>query len=658
MSVSQPSSEVYVLDVPEVKSLQATYYYNFFTPDESVNATGGVPANVLARPGSEVDSSFIQYSVTRAPRFVSFSWSPPKVADVGNQVTEQSLRNSSFKTTGAQNGSLIQDNIDKVVNEDSFASNGFVSLNFHDGQVDNRAFEIVSGSMLQMTLTQQNDGNVSPYKAAQRLSALLPKSIKPGFVYRALTIPNKAYGAQFYVPASNSQGTGTKPGLAPASQSTRVTSDYFERLKSVRTNAQVNAGLLSDIVARTISDPTATSAGDLASMQPYAKQVQNATNQSFSPALSEQDFKTFVPYVKVTQLGNSNHAQKYPAEVVGFIIDKLEVNPDGTTTALPPIIVDAATAATTADFQVKFNATYCYTIRTVALVTVPAINDDDGSLATVQFLVSSKPSNKVYVSTLKLDAPPPPGDIDFVWNYETDDAGDPVGLMVTWAFPVTSERDIKQFQVFKRSSVNDAFELQKQYNFDDSVVKFPYPETPDPSVLEVLTSPACYWVDDDFDWNVNTSPQKGLIYTVAAIDAHGLTSNYGAQFLVWFDRFQNRLQKRLVSHLGAPKPYPNLYLQAELFVDTIRVKGPHTTTMKVYFNPEYYYLYDDSDRYVQVLQTNQVGGSYRLQFLNADNLRSAGLDIFIDDRTLATSDVIASPTVTFGKQRKARKGKQ
>jgi len=291
-------------------------------------------------------------------------------------------------------------------------------------------------------------------------------------------------------------------------------------------------------------------------------------------------------------------------------------------------------------------------------VTIPAINDDDGSLAIVQFLVSSKPSNKVYVSTLKLDAPPPPSDIDFIWNYETDDNGNPIGLMVTWAFPVTSERDIKQFQVFKRTSVDNPFELQKQYNFDDSIVKFPYPENPDPSVIENLTSPACYWIDDAFDWNVNTSQKKGVIYTVAAIDAHGQTSNYGAQFLVWFDRYQNKLQKKLVSHLGAPKPYPNLYLQAELFVDTIKVKGPHTTTMKVYFNPEYYYLFDDQNRYVQVLQTNQVGGSYRLQFLNADNLKSAELDIFIDDRTLATSNVIASPTVTFGKKRKTKATKQ
>ena len=82
----------------------------------------------------------------------------------------------------------------------------------------------------------------------------------------------------------------------------------------------------------------------------------------------------------------------------------------------------------------------------VAMLTMPAIDDNTGEVATIKILVSSKPSNKVYVNTLQLDAPPPPCDVNFIWNYETSK------MMVTWSFPVTSERDIKQFQVYRRSS--------------------------------------------------------------------------------------------------------------------------------------------------------------------------------------------------------------
>jgi hypothetical protein len=656
MSISQPSHEIYVIDIPEIKQFTALYNYNFFVPDESVNATGGVPANILARPGSEINSDFIQYSVTRAPRFVQFSWTIPHIADVGNQVTEQSLRDAAFKTTGAQNGSLILDNVTKIVNEDSFANNNYTSINFHDGQIDDKVHTLVSGTLLLQTMQQENDGNNSSYKSAQRLIPLLPSAVQPHFVLQAMTSPGQAYGAQFYVPPATSEAKGPKPGFAAASNSSRVTSDYFQRLKRVKINTQINNKFISDLVNRTMTDPTAPSAGDLVNMHQYSSQAQHATNARFSPAVSESDYKSFVPFISVMQYGTNSHAQKYGAEIVGYVIDKFEILTDGTTQACSPIVVDSPSAATTADFQVKFNANYCYCARTIAQITMPAINDDDGTVAIVKFLVSSKPSNNVYVSTLKLDAPPPPGDINFIWNYEVDpDTSEPIGLMVVWAFPVTSERDIKQFQVFRRENTQTCFELQKVYDFDDSVVPFPSAENPDPSLVEVLNSPAAYWRDDDFDSTVNTSEKKGLIYSVCAIDAHGLTSNYSAQYRVWFDPFQNKLQKKLVSHAGAPKPYPNLYLEGDLFVNTIQVQGPNSTHMRLYFNPEYYYLYDDRNRYTRVLQTVQTGGSYKLQFLNVDNLKTQDLDITIDDQTMITSNPISSPTVTFGKQRKPQK---
>ena len=655
MSVSQPSKEIYVIDVPEVKQFQAVYNYNFFVPDESVNATGGVPANVLARPGSEVDSSFIQYSITRVPRFVAFSWTKPKISDVGAGVSEQASRNNAFKTTGAQYGTLILDNLANIISEDNFASNNFSAIHFHDGQIDTKVHELVSGTMVKMSMENEHDSNTSHYKAAQKMIPMLPNNITPHFVFQAMTQPGIAYGAQFYIPAASSANASTGGGMAMPDTSIRVRSDYYDRLKRVKVNTQINTKFIQDLVDRTIKDPTSTTAASLTNMHQYAKRAQHAANQRFSPAVSEQDYKTFVPYINVRQQGTTAHTEKYGAEIVGYIIDKFEILPDGTTVAGTPIVVDNADANTCADFQVKFNTYYCYTVRTIAQLTLPAINDDDGSVATIKILVSSKATNKVYVSTLKLDPPPPPGDVDFVWNYETDDAGDPIGLMVTWAFPVTSERDIKQFQIFRRKRIEDAYELQKVYNFDDSVVPFPATENPDPSLVENLTSPACYWQDNDFDWTVNTSRDKGLIYSIVAIDAHQLTSNYSAQFRVWFDRFQNKLQKELISHLGAPKPYPNLYLEGDLFKNTIRVGGPHSKTMKLYFNPEYYYLYDDRNRYVKLLETAQTGGSYKLQFINMDNLKSQDLDITINDLSSLTTTTVASPTITFGSQRRPQK---
>ncbi len=653
MSISQPSHEIYYINVPEVKHLEAVYHYNFFTPNECVSDTGGVPSNILVRPGSEIDSDFIQYSMQRAPRVVSFSWTNPKLADVGNQVNEQALRNNAFKSTGKQKGSLILDNIDKVVSEDNFSTNNFTSINFHDGEIDDKVHELVSGSMMQATLEEASDPKTSPYKAAQRLIPLLPHTITPHFIFQAMTIP-KAIGATFYMPAAASASASTGGGLGRASTSSRVTSEYFRRLKAVKTNTQINNKFIKDLVNRTITDPTTTHAGALVNMHQYAKQAQHATNQRFSPAVSDRDYKSFVPYVSVKHHGSAGHTEKYGAELVGYIIDKFEITKNGKTKRHDPIVIDSPHPNVTADFRVKFNSKYCYTIRTIALLTTPAINDDDGSVATVQMLVSSKPSNKVYVSTLKLDAPPPPGDVSFYWNYQINPkTGKPFGLMVTWAFPVTSERDIAQFQIFRREHTNHCFELQKQYNFGTSVVTWPLAETPDPSLVEHLKEPVGYWRDEDFNMDVNSCPGKGLIYAVGSIDEHGLISQYSAQYRVWYDLFQNKIVKELVSHMGAPMCYPNLYLDGDLFVNSIRVSGPHSQTMKLYFNPEYYYLYDDRNRYVKVLQTQQDGGSYRMQFINTDNAKSQTIDINIDDRTKISSKKLSYPMIRFGPQRVA-----
>jgi hypothetical protein len=649
MTISQPSKLAYVVEVPKVKNLTATFKYNFFTPDECVNDSGGVPAEALSRPASNIDADFIQWSLTRVPREVDFTFSLPKIADIGNNVSSLSQRNNSNRTTGAQYGSLIQDNIDKIVDEDYFGVDGYVAVGFHDGEIDDKVHYLVSGTLATATLENESADSTSTYRAAMRLVVTLPVSIQPHFVFRALTQHTQAYGAQFYTPPRRTTNITLRipaPLSRPRNQS-RVLNNYFERLKKVNTNAQINSKLFQDLVNKTISDPTSTMAADVANMHNFAKQAKQAVNQRFSPSVAESDYKTFLPYVSVKRQSTSAHHDKYTAEVVGFIIDKVEVKADGTTVNCDPIIIESPYVAQSADFKVKFHTRYQYQIRTIAQLTLPAIDENNGDVATVKVLVSSKPSHKIYVGTTVLDPPPPPGDIDFLWNYGTNQ------LTVVWAFPVWSQRDVKQFQVFRRDNVNHPFQLQKQYNFDDSVVKFPDYENPDPKLVEVLKSPCQFYTDVDFNWKTQITPDKGFIYTVACIDAHGQTSPLAAQYRVWWDPFKNQLQVEHVSHLGAPKPYPNLYLDGDVFSNTIKVNGPQSTTCKLYFNPEYYYLYDDENRLESVVATKQKGGSYKLQFINLDNGKSQDIDIFIDDQLKTGSPrKLSIPSVLLGPKRR------
>lgn len=667
MSISLPSREIYAVDVPEITRFEGTFNYHFFTPDESVSETGGVPVKILQRPAGEVDAAFIQYSATRAPRSVVFNFKLPKLVDPGNQVTDLQQRNNVF-STNAQNGSLISDNIDKVVNEDYFASNNYVAVNFHDGEIDDKIHYLVSGSYAMHTLDMPSDHNVGHYKAAHYLSALTPKYIKPHFLFRALTLPSRAHGTRFF----NTSGR-------------RIFDSYFRRLKNVTTNVQINSKLFHDITNRMILDPHSPFTTDMHDMHKYTKKLRHQVVQRSSSTVAEADYKTFIPFIDLKVRRTAYHHDHHSAEIVGYIIDKTELTRDGNSHNYPPIIIDNPRVGVTADFQVKYNTTYVYTIRTVAQFTIPAIDDDNGDIAMLKVLVSSKPSNELYINTVETVAPPAPTDLNFTWNYERVNpltaqcdsttgqplpgTGQPGSLLIHWTFPPNSQRDIKKFQLFRRRDINYPFELIKMYDFDDSVVRFPNNENPNDYLVEHLTSPCSFFYDDDFhvgnhyhhDSHHSQHGDAGksawsstFIYAVAAIDAHGFTSNFSAQYQVWFDPFKNRLEKKLISHTGAPKPYPNLYLEADTFVDTIRVNGPHSKQLKVIFNPEYYFLYDNHERLQRVLATKQTGGSYKLQFINTDNQKSTMTTITINDQIRAASKTLAFPDIRFGAKRRSQ----
>ena len=89
--------------------------------------------------------------------------------------------------------------------------------------------------------------------------------------------------------------------------------------------------------------------------------------------------------------------------------------------------------------------------------------------------------------------------------------------------------------------------------------------------------------DRDFDLNTDEA-----IYAVASVDAHGLSSNLSPQLHLKYDKYTNMLVKNFISLRPAPKPYPNLYIDSQLFKDLITSSGKHRC--HVFFDPEYYKL--------------------------------------------------------------------
>jgi hypothetical protein len=634
MSVSLPSAGVYSIDVPEVTSFAAKFVYNFFVPNESSDDTGGVPQRFLERPSDQVDAAFLQFASTRAPRYVVMTFRAPS-----HIMQPANLQPSLLPPH--QQSTYISDNIGSIITEDEFTLGGFVAVGFHDANIDNRVFQLVSGSFVMRSLGSNVDTDVSHIKAATQLNRLTSNDVNEQFLTRALANPELASGVHFF-----DENGSEKNG------------NYFDSLKTVTTNVQINTKFLKDMIGRTIATPTSYNSAGLQELHDFAKNVSHSVHDKVTPTIGAEQHKTFVRYVAASS-DPAYHSDYAGPKLVGYIIDKLELFTDGTSLAHPPLIINDPSLLTTADFRVRYGSTYVYAIRSVVELRVPAIDDDTGDSAMLTILVSSRPSNRVYVVTSEHIAPPAPTDLGFTWDYErinpTTAEHDPLSgepfpntgtrgsLLIHWSFPPNTQRDVKRFQVFRRRDTSHAFELIKEYDFNDGDVRFDDNESPDPVIVERITSPRTFFYDDEF------LTSSRYVYAVCSIDAHGMTSGYSMQMDVWFDQFKNALQKKLVSHRGAPKQYPNLYLGADVFVDTIRSVGHTGHRMRLYFNPQYYSLYDDAGRVQDVVTTTQRGGRYKFSVINVDNQKTADINVTLDDRRAASAPATGqSPVLSRG----------
>jgi hypothetical protein len=624
---------VYVIDVPEVRTFTTQFVYNFFVADERTSYVSGVPREALERRADGIDDEFVRYARTRVPRYVALAWKNPTVRDPSHETTDNEIRSGVHKPTYP---GLISDNLSKIVSEDAFSSNNFTSVTFKDGDIETKIFNYVSGTYDQLTLDQPKDPDSSHSKAASRLQALTPRNVKPHFLYPAMTSTDLAFGAKF-------------------NDSSQTIDEYVKKLNNFLIHAQINTKFLKNVTDKLARDPNSPYKAEVHELRSRASVLSKSATDKMSPVVDEEEFKTVAPYVdiKVNKSVPLNDAGT--AKIVGYVIDRYELNDDGSSTSLEPIIIENPSVGFTVDPRIKYGKTYDYAVRTISLFSMPGIDIDSGDVATISVLVSSRPSSVSRIQAFENVAPPPPSDINFTWDYEND------RLMIHWAFPPNSQRDIKKFQVFRRSSVDDAFELLKVYDFDDSTIRTTTGEMQPDHLVEYLTNPVTWYIDDDFKVPRTVGPvgfsSSRYIYTVCCIDAHGLTSNYGAQFEIWFDQFKNQLMKRLVSHSGAPKPYPNMYLEADAFVDTIKVNGPTSRRLKLYFNPEYYAIENSDGNLQKVVSTVQDGGCYKFQFINVDSQKSQIVTVNVDDRTKAIKSKLAYPSGRYGAPSRSSSGR-
>jgi hypothetical protein len=408
------------------------------------------------------------------------------------------------------------------------------------------------------------------------------------------------------------------------STSTQAANSTLNRLKNVALNTRLNNRFLVPL-AKTVKEDSIGVFSDELSSETFTQRIETIQNAAISNAnsnlLSALDYEfevlSYIGYRPVDTNGYEPSVQS-----LGYVIEKREVRSDGTHQQHPPIIVENPFVSTTYDGQVRYNSVYYYSIRGVYLVEVRAVDEVTKQNLLVSFLVGSKLSPEKKVITVENVPPPPPADFNVAWDYGER------ALRCTWNLPTNPQQDIKYIQLFRRKSVADPFQLIKMWDFNNTQTRVALSEYPLPELVERVPAFVGMYLDHEF------SKDSNYIYAVAAIDAHGLCSNYSLQFQVGFDKFENRLVKKLVSVSGAPKQYPNAYLNADTFVDTIKDSGH--TSIRVVFNPDYLNLVNNTGADLKLLKTNRVGGKYRLQLINVDLQAQQNVDITLQDSRLTS----------------------
>ena len=388
------------------------------------------------------------------------------------------------------------------------------------------------------------------------------------------------------------------------------------------------------LLAQSLSSP-------LARDNRFYRQILNEFVESDKPALltlpSPQDPALREIYLDAEGYDVTNEKVIPKITLAGFMIERYEIdetiqghNPERT------YFISTPFANNFIDPSIKYGIYYTYTVRAVYKI-VNSVFLEGVEKKVIAFLASES-SDSVETRVLETTPPAEPDGVQFRFNYNRRK-----GLMLFWQFPVGKQRDTKYFQIFRRKNIDEPFTCIAMLDFDNSTIKSQLREYITPTNILKYDESITYYEDNDF------LKDSKFIYAVAAIDAHGYSSGYSAQTKVEFDKSRNTIILNTVSQPGAPKQYPNFFVDPDedrnVFVNALTqdsMKSSFFKKMKVYFDPDgmKYTHSKMGDVPGYIFRSNTLGteknvtpesGLYKLVVINTDRQKSSTIEIRIDD---------------------------
>lgn len=577
MTTTASKDKVVVFDVPEIENLSATFDYNYYEPDELTNDTESGRFNRKYKTIAP-DVNAIDYANKRLPRTVLISWSA--IAGSGKPDPE------------------LEKFPDSIVYEDDVCSGDYTQVGFKDPEFDVRVYSILSGSIISV----QNENKTSRRDISKELS--VKADVEHTFITDYLSDRRTNSNISFAdTPRETDRGKSSGP----------VSHGILSRPE--------DAPELSFIVKKDY----ATALAAAISLDP--NKLKDSTQSVIGKyGINSKQSRADISPVRLDEpvygLKRAPTAVNTESQVVGYVLSKYEKT-GGSYKEIFSKIINGSRISNYLDVGIKYGVTYTYSVRAVARATISV--EVDGVEKSARVFVSSRP---VYTDVLTTEdsPPPPPGDLQFSWD---PDAG---GMILSWDYPYNPQRDITRFQVFRRADITSPFVLMQEYDFGPSYAK--NPEGPDSKFVKVVQEPTLTWIDTEFhgprlDVDGQYEQSSKYIYAVTSIDVHGMTSQYSAQFEVEIDSLTRKVIKRYISRSGAPKAYPNFFLNRDAFVDAVKIKKKGS--FNLYFCPKVSKVTDVQGHDLNAWSTLANGASYVLSFVNTDVQKTADVKITLKD---------------------------
>jgi len=576
MNSSYPSKAAFIFDVPEPSGISAKFRYRYFQRDEKISDnTKGTDSEFRRHGQSYARDILIEFS--------------PATSTIGIGTGQKKLQ-----FTSAEKTKIFLENISAISNELSVGSRAYTTVIVQDPTANAALQYAIENSL---AVNKKPSAGLSP----------IQKVLKYG------SLPTEV-DTQSLLDYTDVDATNEYSTFDP------VTGDVVSKVGEgdvgkLAFSLTINNKFISDVAIRSQKAALSPIFDSIEPILSSANSIsQSSASSDKSSVIEIDDFEPSTTPVSTTVL-DVDTMSVYGNTLLGYLITKQIVNQDGTVQDLASFAVTNPSQASFVDTAIIYGQRYRYSIQSVYLVRI--LSYDGSDLISSDYLISSRQSPFSEVLCEEAKPPPHPVDLRFWFTQEKK-------FYIEWQHPFNRQEDVKRYQVFRRRSISEPFQLIAELDFDDSAVKTPRAEKiPNQSKL-AYQYPTATFYDKSFGLD------SDYIYSVCSVDARDLSSGYSEQFRVTFQREYAKLKVERIASAGAPKPYPNFTLDRPLTVDSIKTSG--SSKLKVYFDPDYLQVLDIKEKDLGHLATSPDSPTYSVQMINVDLQQDSKVSFSVVDK--------------------------